>query len=363
MNEGHFGCCGLTLALHGAVTGDSQLIARVRESGLFERVVVARSSYPSCRHLGTKTLWDFTARRRASERRFNSTFPELAGLSFDCLITSCADRPALEAKRFLVPEGETYFIDDGEGTRTGFVLRPLACFDDNAARSARTESVGGKCRYMTRLLANRVIGRRANLNLKRIYSFAIDAAFAKQTYNYIPVTAIGVGDNCDLPAKIVNTACPTNDYSAVDQIYLSLPGDMDSKVLGRELELVKLMMDSSNGQLRIRLHPRRSSDDFKQFTGSILDRAFWESLVLNGTIDDSVTLIALGSTAQSSPFTLAGVEPRCVYLYRLFGSEIVDLEPFNEMAKNLKGAYHDPERVAVPSCEAELVKAMARGVA
>ena len=353
--SGFFGEVRPTVLLHGVLVQDKSLSERLMQSGYFAAIYTAQRAYPVARHLGMSCLRDFLLCPRATKKKYEAAFPGVVGQEFDLIVASCADRATLEAKRFSVPHGRTVFIDDGEGTHIGFILQPLACFDQLAARATRVPGLKGQVKHAVRTVANRLVGKRSNLAIQCIYALNPDMDQMAQIYGDIPVGSL---DPRAVPQADLSLICQASDVEAYRNarfIYLSFPGDMPSAVLERELQVVREMEEHTGNRIWIRLHPRRNAEDFGAYSELILGEAFWEALVFGGVIDSSKCLIGSGSTAQSSPFTLYGVKPQCIYLHRLFKDVIAETGPFERAAQNLRQAYGRDQKIDTPQSIADLL--------
>ena len=99
----------------------------------------------------------------------------------------------------------------------------------------------------------------------------------------------------------------------------------------------------------VRLHPRQKDLVYEDIDMDTINN-MWELECINA-INDNHILVSFFSTVQFSPKMIANKEPYVVFLYKLFLTNLNGLEipGFEEMIKQLKEKYSDPNKILVPN--------------
>ena len=79
----------------------------------------------------------------------------------------------------------------------------------------------------------------------------------------------------------------------------------------------------------------------------------WEVSCADGSVTENSVLFGYGSTAQSNPKKMFGLEPYIVSLHRLL-SDSINKRYAEETFKNLKGLYVNKNKVVAPDSTDDL---------
>lgn len=326
------------------------------QSGCFNHVLRAKSYYPQYKHLGLCFFLDSITRRKKARERFYNHFPALRKSKYDVLLAPNADRLALDAKLYCVNNGFTFFYDEGTGSHSGMVFKPLACFDPAAISINKSNrlSFRERVKNVVKRVAIGLLPSAAILNIQGIALFG-DGNDSDKISSNIPIYSI-TPLNLDLiknkemlglSQKVVES------YANANVIYLTLPDDVPRESLEEECEVIQQLELATNSSVYIRKHPRRSDMGLERFSSLMLPDASWEVLIASGCIKESHILIGTCSSAQFNPKLLFGIEPTVVFIHKI--AKPVSMSSSEDAINQLIRKYTDKQKIYIADTESDLV--------
>ena len=325
---------------------------RIERSGFFSAVECIDASHWSSKHQGHRYLFEALLRPIANEKRFRSATTLFLKNKYDVLVCSSATRIALEIKRYLLPDGETVFFDDGIGSHNGGVFTSFGCLD-MASFCRLPFGLGIKgVKSITKYCGCLLAGKRGQLNISRIYLFHPSA----QDYERYGEDRV---EQLDIDALRQNLALfdpsfkKSPERTPLKAVYLALPDDAPSFMLDVEKKTIEILK-AYETDLTVRRHPRSqhlcssiysNGDDW----GGLL----WEALIVGGTVTCNTRLYGMGSSAQIHPKTLFAVEPDVIFLHKLLPEGSVR-KKLDKQYLELLTQYSEKTKVIAPENEFEL---------
>ena len=148
--------------------------------------------------------------------------------------------------------------------------------------------------------------------------------------------------------KTVFDYTPNAQYQTHKIVYLTQPlGETAIGAHAKQTEDALLSAVGENALLRI--HPRQTAETYAGYTVDSR-RNLWE-LECAGSITDEHVLIGAFSTAQFTPKMLYDKEPTVIFTYKLYGNALKDADRTVAMLRNM---YRQPQRVIVAESLSDL---------
>lgn len=323
------------------------LIASLRESGLFSSVTVIEPYYSFKNKSGVmcatlKGVLAPAGHRQTCCPKSLSTLDS----DYQYLFAGCATVYAMDMKTWFVPDGETVFFEEGEGSYLGNFVKSAACFDREILKRSKSAS-----RWFSSTLLNVVSAGKLRFNARQLFVYKpeyVGLGVYKEGLNLRPITSPNLDssiarDLFDAPARL-----------QTNWIYLGSPDvDRDSNEQLQSLSLLRQIARCGH-EVIYRKHPR-SQGDGGALTGNVLlddSRYLWEALCLRGAINDATVIFGFGSTAQINPVRMFGIHPKLVFLHR-FMSDGIDKQYAERTYRQAISMYGE-EKIFAPESEAEL---------
>lgn len=356
IDSGKLGDVAWSLIVSDTFEGAPTVASELKETGTFSEVVLIRPDYSGheCHHVGSTYLLKsvFTPRRHRN-RYIRMLGNDLGTSVYDLLLCSNPDRLCLDTKKLYVKRGTTVLFDDGIGSHNGGVLKPFACLDDSVYFDSDSLGAKDKLKQLVKKIVCSIFGSNFTLDIKAMCLFGRADECAAE-YGGLPVYGLELVDDGIPIDEILMGDCDIRAYRNAKYIYLTFPDEVGEKVLECEREIIGYLDSLLDGEIRIRLHPRRKRRDFAQYSNCLLNEGMWEGLIAKGAITDTTCLISACSTAQYTPVALFGIEPKLVMLYKLFASSGLSVGSFEKASADIVASYKNPERVFIPSTKEEI---------
>lgn len=326
---------------------DAQVLAKkIDEAKIFSSIECLDPVHWSTVHQGHRYLFDALTRPRFNEKQFRARSSLFTLDSYDILICSSATRPALEMKRYLLPDGETFFIDDGSGSHDGAVFRSFGCLDDAPFCKIDFEFGVSGIKAMIKRLACCLVGRKGRLNITKVFLFHP----SREDYERLGVMRLE-----EIPPDALKGcgAVFGGKWSELrekpfDAVYLTLPDDAPQIMRDVERQAIEAI-SRYEPNLVVRLHPRSSNTMLKEIAGDATtwECEPWEMLLAKGAVSSQTRLYGMGSTAQMHPKIFFDIEPTVVFLHRLLPDGGLR-QSIDAAYMTLKGSYGSSEKVIAP---------------
>lgn len=328
-----------TLVVYAKFPDASGLAGRAAGSGIFDEVVLLPQKKGEARTLyGVRGIASVTIGARSAKARYMAALPELAGRRFDVLACAGVTSLTLAAKRFSVVGGYTVFFDDGTGSHTGAVFRAFSFLDYAfLAPQARAKTV----RDRIKLVAKRPIYgafSRARFDPREIWLVAPTQADADR-YS-APVRSIDVAEG------LVLADVASMERASLECVYLALPRDVSERAKRCEARVIDDLIAKFGAGFAVKVHPRGDAPDPKDGLNLLPEGEPWEEMVASGLVGGGTVLVAGFSTAQMTPKDVFGLEPRLVFLFKLF-PDVFNAESAQLAVGELAARYSDPGRIRV----------------
>jgi hypothetical protein len=324
------------------------LSARVRLEGLFSSVMCTVCDYPLFRHQGASIVLDTTVGQEASRRRFYEVCPSLEGREYDVLLCGSATRMTFDAKRYCVPNGVTYFFDEGTGSHNGNVFKMMSCFDDVLdVRSLGTPSE--RLKRHAKRAASLMIGRSSlEYSIKGLFLFS-PRECDRSRFRGVPLLEIPEPADPGILRRVFCQDGSATNYADKALIYFTLPRCLPAKTLKAEGEVVARLYSLYGEKLGVRLHPNRSREDFRDMEGVVLgSEDNWEALLASHAVSSQAVLLAICSSTLIHPKMIFGIEQPVSFLFRLTSCEGLSLPSCEETFEDLRHEYSNESLVTAP---------------
>lgn len=338
-----FDPASVTLAISSLVPNAQELAALLLEQHVFDEIILASPRYSlPVRFYGLFNILDNYLRPKHSQKQFAEMFPDLADRNFDVLACSGTTRFSLDAKIQCVKDGETVFFDDGSGSHTGLVFRAFSFFDEIIHEPKENGSFSQNLKLVAKRFFKKMYPA-ASYNTKEVWLFKATPE-EKSMFTNIGIFDIPIAEK-DTLSNLFGSA----HYSipkSIRAIYLSLPSSVHPSLLETEEKIIATLEEEYGSSLAIKLHPRCDTPPYVGESARLIPSdALWEGLILDGTIDESVTLIGCASTAQLTPKTIGNVEPKLVFTYELFDPRFISMQNGRSFMTKCLEAYRDKARI------------------
>lgn len=349
---------GIDLIISSRVHNADEVKRIIGKLELFDNIYLTNGYYIECRTQGIDFIIDFFSTKDHGEDYFNRICPDLEKKKYDVLLCSGVTRLTIDIKRFCVRDGESWFFDDGTGSHNGEVFTAFLFFDTGVLSRHRkiNKSILRK-RIASFLLKPFAKFARCEYRMTSLWLFSPNQIDLTNYSDRIVIRSLSCGVVESFFDRIL-TKEERNAYANCKCIYLTLPEDISLKARQQEIDLCRFLFSSIGDDFAIRLHPRRTINDFSSMGMNVLNsEPPWEALIMAGDISENTVLMAVGSTAQISPWMLKKEQPYIVMLHKLIdcGARYSALEL---TAKSYRDSYTMKERVIIPASIDELMKAV-----
>jgi hypothetical protein len=334
------------LVLMDQFNGCESYARLARESGLFRTVAVVPRYYGESSHFGTSYLLNSTFRAGRARRAFDAAVGHAVDGPYDVLYCSCSTQLSLDAKKYLVPSGETVFYDDGTGSHSGGVFKAFSCFDRNASKPDLNRSATERVKAAVRNIVCHAMPASWTYNVSKMLLVNPSEETKRRLAPY-RVEAVQVPANM---GELFSSMVPADVFDAYKRakfIYFTLPGNVSEQALAIEMDIVRELQAAHGLDLSIKVHPRRPASDFNGMGLDVLPDANWEILLFMGAISDGTTLGAVCSTTQYAPKLLMDLEPRCEFYYKRFENTDIQTTSAQTIVEDMLASYAHKDRLRV----------------
>ena len=324
----------------------------VSQSNLFSSVNYIDAYYSTY----NKTQFPFISMERCvaparHHRKFGHNLDVIPSRIYTHLISGCASIYAMDLKQRFLPDGQTIFYEEGEGSYLGNFVKSAACFDREILMASKSASR----RLMSDVLNVVSRGRlRFNAHELRVYKpELVEKGIYRPFVQVMPINPPGSGKN-----SVFEKTCARSGADChLSWVYLDNPdADVSDEQRARLMTVLNCVVDTGH-ELRYRPHPRGRKDlsSTQRSWVSVDDGSdMWELICLRGEICDDTVLFGYGSTAQTNPVRMFGIKPRLVFLHRLM-HEGIDRTYAQRCFENTLRLYGDDSgRIFAPASLAEL---------
>ena len=353
-NRSSLGIESATLVIYETDRFPDRMLTQARESKQYSNIIYINKYRDNTEQFGAARA---TILRALSFRKSVERIKEKLSLPsnrYDILIGGSANLVLMDFKLAYVPNGPTYFVEEGEGTYIGNFIKSAATYEGEMLTAPRTRSRRALS-YALFLLS----GKRLKFDTKGIYVYEPELVEKGVYSDSIEINSLLNGSKLiDLPAA---QAFAEKNQKFDDQetrcVYLGLPyGDIDHSEIATIEATSKIVVGSFGRDAIYRVHPRGREDIPEAFAfGGTVDtgESSWEGLFLSRQLSQKTVLIGFGSSAQSNPKRMFGLEPNNVFLHRLIpdGALKSNAEKSYQM---MKKRYKNQTKLHAPTCFDEL---------
>lgn len=330
-----------------------EMCNRLSTLNIFNNVWCGDTTYLGWnKHLAINRIKDNLFTKSKDEDRLFSAFPEAKGKEYDVLICSFFHNLSFDVKTLLVPNGISIFIDDGAGSHCGGMFKPFACMDDIVQFGAVSLKPKEMVKTILKKLFRPVLKNQFYMNIQEIALFSPTPEEISRFKNVI-VSEIPLQQSNDF-STVLAPDMKVEHYRNVQYMYLTLPDSIDKQLLDVEHEIINFLYKKLRKNLIIKPHPRRSIKNLLEFNEILAPPSdSWELLLLDGIIDEEKTLIGYASSAQVHPKTLCNIEPKLVFLAKIFPVQENILSNSQQMIVDISNRYSNTNRIFVPKTLSE----------
>lgn len=296
---------------------EESLVSSLRSSGMFESVTVV-DPYYSFRNksaVALTTLQAIVAPRAHCQKHCPEPLIGF-GTDYRYLFAGCASIYAMDMKNWFVPQGETVFFEEGEGSYLGNFVKSAACFDREILKRSKSLS-----RWVSSMMLNIASCGHLRFNVKYLFLYrpdCVEQGVYRQGIDIRPLTPLICGAS-DV-AGLFDAPCKLK----ADWIFLGSPDvDRSSAENSQSRSLLMCIAKSGHG-IVYRRHPRSCDDDDGLPDNIHIEdsHCLWEALCLQGVINNDSVLFGFGSTAQINPARMFGLRPTLVFLHHFLSDGI-----------------------------------------
>lgn len=314
---------------------------RASAEKVFTSVVYCDEPMPAPRHLGIEALF---ARRRMKEGFWRS-FPSVSGCEYDLLLCASVTCFTLSAKLCCVPNGETYYYDDGSGSHNGNVFRLFACQDNVLMHDPSSMKLSDSLKHLMKCTIRQMPQFDIRYNISELHVFN-PTVEESSLYKDIDLIEISVPDDIGLLRRVLSPKADMGLYQQIECIFFTLSNVAPKDVKEVEISIAKRLVDECGDHIVIRVHPGRDAAEFACCGDAVFQvDDSWEVLLLSGAISEDVFLVGYGSSCMTHPKQLCGFEPRVSFLYKMMGDSSSTMSITSSM---LRLRYRNPEKVTTP---------------
>ena len=343
------------IAIEPSFLGSKDVVDRLRASELVADVFLGAGSGGRPKSIGKMMFRTALRPKKFREEMlgwFGEEFPELVNRQYCTLICGSINAATVSAKQCCCSAANVIMVDEGLGSHDGTVFRRFSCMDDVFGGLS-----GGGAQYAVKKIIKSIVSNLSrgefDMNISELFLYSFDER-EMNLYRNIRLSQIIIPSDLSALQEMLIDRDEVADYASTRTFFLPVSGSAPSKRKTREVELIALCGKYCCG-LTIKNHPSRSSSDFCNLPQKVIGaKSSWEIALLSGWIDEQSILIGINSSAMFNPKQLAGIEPNCVFLYKLIGDETIDLERMDKSVEDLKGLYNNKHKVFVPDSEEEL---------
>lgn len=343
------------IAIEPSFLGSKDVVDRLRASGLVSNVFLGAGSEGRPKSIGKMMLRTALRPKKFREEMlgwFGEEFPELVSRQYCTLICGSINAATVSVKQCCCSSANVIVVDEGAGSHDGTVFRLLSCLDD-VFGGFRGGGKGYILKKACKWLISKISHNRFTIGITDIYLFSLGER-ERGLYRNCNLAKIVIPENLSLLQELFVSQEDRSLFSSSKIFYLPTSGSAPEEVKEREIELIKLCAHYLPG-LTIKNHPSRPPKDFSKLDVRVIDASSnWEMALLMGWIDEDSVLLGIASSAQFNPKLVAGIEPRCVFLYKLIKCEKLNLSSLGDSVEDLTKRYCDKKRVEIPADEETL---------
>lgn len=343
----------VNLAIYKGFPIPEELLEGIKSTELFNRITVIEPYYRQYQQYKAAAV----SLRRAVDanghwKKFGKYLTSIPVEQYSCLVGGVATVFLMDLKQRFVPDGETYFYEEGEGSYLGNFVKSAASNDRDILVSSKSRG-------------RRVLGTALSMlshgslsySARALYLYRpelVEEGIYQSSIELRQISAIN-----KVKAKVISSAFDYNE-SHPSEIRWAFLGNPDTDLSKDDQKRVRdqlVAVGNACQRILYRPHPRSAVQASEGLPESIYtDKSLpmWEIACAEGLIAGSSVLFGYGSTAQSNPKKMFDLEPYVVSLHRLISRNINT--QYAEIAiANLKRIYSCPEKVIAPNNMNELL--------
>lgn len=343
----------VNLAIYKGFPISEELLEGIKSTELFNLITVIEPYYRQYQQYKAAAV----SLRRAVDasghwKKFGKYLTSIPVEHYSCLIGGVATVFLMDLKQRFVPDGETYFYEEGEGSYLGNFVKSAASNDRDVLVSSKS-------------MGRRVLGSALSMLSHGTLSYSAHALYLyrpelveggiyRSSIELRRISAINKSK-----AKIISSAFNFND-SQSSEIRWAFLGNPDTDLSKDDQKRVRdqlVAVGNTCQHILYRPHPRSAVQASEGLPDSIYtDKSLpmWEIACADGLITEDSVLFGYGSTAQTNPKKMFDLEPYVVSLHKLISRNINTQYAEIAMA-NLKRIYSCPEKVIAPNNMNELL--------
>lgn len=342
----------VVLAIYNNFGADEALANRLQATGLFEHICIIQPYYRDYQQYRAALVSLIHAIAPSLHwKRFKTYLNSIPNKEYRYLLGGVATVFLMDLKRMFVPYGETIFYEEGEGSYLGNFVKSAASNDKEILRESKSTGRGVLGELLSKLSRGRL-----TFNVRALYLYRPELVKTDVYQNSVklrPLPRIS-----ESAAKRIRTVFgdTVQDSAPIRWIFLGNP-DMDLPPADRaRVKSHLILIGNRCDDILYRPHPRSVLSSSEGLPSSVrIDqgKTMWEISCADGSVTANSVLFGYGSTAQSNPKKMFGIEPYVVSLHRLL-SESINKRYAEESFKNLKGLYINKDKVIAPDSTDDL---------
>lgn len=342
----------VTLAIYNNFGAGEVLANRLRATGLFEHVCIIQPYYREYQQYRAALVSLVHAMSPSLHwKTFKPYLDSIPNEEYQYLLGGVATVFLMDLKRMFVPYGETVFYEEGEGSYLGNFVKSAASNDKEILRESKSRGRGILGELLSMLSRGRL-----TFNARALYLYRpelVDSDVYQDSVELRSIPRISESAARNVRAVFGDAA---RDSTPIHWIFL---GNPDTDLPPVDMARVRSHLTLIGGrcdEITYRPHPRSVINSSKGFPPSVrIDpgNTMWEVSCADGSVTENSVLFGYGSTAQSNPKKMFGLEPYIVSLHRLL-SDSINKRYAEETFKNLKGLYVNKNKVVAPDSTDDL---------